>query len=416
VHHHFRRQSRSNERQKDPAGYFEAGGKYFAFGRGLLWEPWEDTAQLNYGDPELRAEMRQILSKIAGMADGVRCDVAMLVEQELLVSTWGSQLKPARNPVSPETSEFWPTACQEARAVNPDFIFMAESYWEREKPLMDKGFDFCYDKVFYDRLVAGDGAGVDELLDLDRGYQDKLVRFLENHDEDRAAAVFSNVDQHMAAAVLTFTVPGLHFLHDGQEVGRQRRVSMHIKRRLPEEVDSSTDLKALYKILLTAINGDALRNGAWERCLVYELVQGPDGNQTPEIKCGRVMTHFCWSPEEGGGPFTEVVVVVVNYSPDTVSVRIQGKEGGSGATMLRDLLKGRDCMLSDRLSSHRIPINGETFASKCTSCQCRPLFGALPPTLGPFPRPCMSALSRTPPLLHACCHQQSEQSFLARDI
>ena len=358
--HIFGVQSRNKQHCKDPSGYFEAGGKHMAFGRGLLWEPWEDTAQLNYGEPELRAEMRQRLCKIAGMADGVRCDVAMLVEQELLVSTWGSQLKPERN--REDVSEFWPKACQEARAVNPNFIFMAESYWEREKPLMDKGFDFCYDKVLYDRLVAGDGEGVDKLLDLDQSYQDKLVRFLENHDEDRAAAVFTNVDQHMAAAVLTFTVPGLHFLHDGQEAGRHRRVSMHIKSRLPEDADvPNKGLKALYKILLTAISGAALRNGAWERCSVFEFVDGGDGNPTVEAKCGRVMTHFSWSPEQGGGPFTEVVMVVVNYSPDVIKARIRGKEGGRGAKMLRELLKGRDCMLSDRLSSHRIPIDGETF-------------------------------------------------------
>jgi glycosidase len=234
--------------------------------------------QLNYGEPELRKAMCGILRKIAGMVDGVRCDVAMLVEQELLKSTWGLQLAPERDPSLEVTSEFWPAACHEARAVNSDFIFLAESYWEREKALMDKGFDYCYDKVMYDRIVQADGEGVDGLLDIHRGYQDKLVRFLENHDEERAATVFANVAQHIAAAVLTLTSPGLHFVHDGQQAGRTRRVSMHITCRLPEDEDvQDKSLKERYKKLLTAVNGAAIRNGAWERCHAYIIHE--DGSQ-----------------------------------------------------------------------------------------------------------------------------------------
>jgi len=182
THPHYLVQSRHGEHLRDPGGYFAANERMFAYGRGLLWEPWEDTVQLNYGEPEVRQAMLSVLKKIAGICDGVRCDVAMLVEQELLQSTWGNQLlpEPGLKALASQqvNSEFWPTACSKTRQLNPSFVFIAESYWEREKPLMDKGFDFCYDKVFYDRLVLGDGEGVDALLNLDRGYQDKLVRFL----------------------------------------------------------------------------------------------------------------------------------------------------------------------------------------------------------------------------------------------
>ena len=181
THPHFLIKSRNDEHVRDPGSYFESGGDAFAFGRGLLWEPWEDTVQLNYGEPELRQAMLGILRKIAGMVDGVRCDVAMLVEQELLLSTWGDQLEPERDPSLQDTSEFWPAACREARQVNPNFLFIAESYWEREQALMYKGFDFCYDKVFYDRLVQGDGEGIDHLLNLGRNYQVCIARVLRFH-------------------------------------------------------------------------------------------------------------------------------------------------------------------------------------------------------------------------------------------
>ena len=62
-----------------------------------------------------------------------------------------------------------------------------------------------------DHLIAG--------LD----YQDKLARFLENHDEPRAASAFS-WPQHQAAAIITFLSPGLRFFHQGQFEGARLRI------------------------------------------------------------------------------------------------------------------------------------------------------------------------------------------------
>ena len=42
------------------------------------------------------------------------------------------------------------------RAVHPDFLFAAEAYWDMESELQNQGFDFCYDKRLYDRIVAQD--------------------------------------------------------------------------------------------------------------------------------------------------------------------------------------------------------------------------------------------------------------------
>ena len=33
---------------------------------------------------------------------------------------------------------------------------MAEAYWDLEWALQQQGFDYCYDKRLYDRLVTGD--------------------------------------------------------------------------------------------------------------------------------------------------------------------------------------------------------------------------------------------------------------------
>ena len=74
---------------------------------------------------------------------------------------------------------------------------MAEVYWDMEWTLQQQGFDYTYDKSLYDRLCEGHARAVREHFHADLDYQDKLARFLENHDEPRAAATF-NRESHEA--------------------------------------------------------------------------------------------------------------------------------------------------------------------------------------------------------------------------
>ncbi|HSD27840.1 MAG TPA: hypothetical protein VLL75_11100, partial [Vicinamibacteria bacterium] len=106
--------------------------------------------------------------------------------------TWGRRATP-----------FWPKATQRVRERVPGFCFMAEVYWDLEWTLLQQGFDYAYDKRLYDRLCEGHAQPVRGHLQAGLDYQSKLARFLENHDEPRAAATFAP-QAHRAAAVLTF--------------------------------------------------------------------------------------------------------------------------------------------------------------------------------------------------------------------
>jgi hypothetical protein len=102
--------------------------------------------------------------------------MAMLLLPDIFQSTWG---------VTPEP--FWPKAIAAVHQKFPDFAFMAEVYWDLEWILQQQGFAYCYDKRLYDRLRDGHAAPVRGHLLAGLDYQDKLARFLENHDEPRAA-------------------------------------------------------------------------------------------------------------------------------------------------------------------------------------------------------------------------------------
>ncbi len=265
------------------------GSRLFAHGRDPYFDGWPDTIQLNYGNPALQEAMIGELTRIAGQCDGVRCDMAMLVLPDVFERTWGIQAE-----------LFWPKATESVRQAHPNFQFMAEVYWDLEWELQHQGFNYCYDKRLYDRLREHHARPVREHFWAGLDYQDKLARFLENHDEPRAAATFSR-EVHEAAAVITFLSPGLRFFHQGQFEGRQKRISPHLVRAPAEAEDES--LKQFYERLLAVLRDDAVRNGTWRQ---LECAPAWDGNGSCDnfVACE-------WQGADG-----RRLLVAVNYSPN----------------------------------------------------------------------------------------------------
>ncbi|HEX6849409.1 MAG TPA: alpha-amylase family glycosyl hydrolase, partial [Chitinophagaceae bacterium] len=215
--------------EKNPQNYVrvKSGNNdlILAYGRDPYFSGWPDTLQLDYSNPATVTAMTNELLQISDLCDGVRCDMAMLILPEVFEKTWGRRAQ-----------VFWPIVTQKVREKNPGFCFMAEVYWDMEWTLQQLGFDYAYDKRLYDRLVEGPAKQIREHFYAGLDYQDKLARFLENHDEPRAAATFDQ-KTHEAAAVITFLSPGLRFFHQGQFTGRKKRISPHLVRAPQEPID-----------------------------------------------------------------------------------------------------------------------------------------------------------------------------------
>src|SRR5271166_2850102 len=228
----------------------KGGDLLLAYGRDPYFSGWPDTLQLNYANPALQEAMIGELLRIAGQCDRVRCDMAMLVLPDVFERTWGQ-----RAPL------FWPAATQRVRQRVPGFLFMAEVYWDLEWTLQQQGFDYAYDKRLYDRLRERFLRPVREHFHAGLDFQNKLARFLENHDEPRAAATFS-LEVHQAAAVISFLCPGLRFFHQGQFEGRKKRISPHLVRAPNEPVDE--ELCHFYARLLNVLRQQVVRDGQWQ--------------------------------------------------------------------------------------------------------------------------------------------------------
>jgi hypothetical protein len=279
--------------------------------------------QLDAFSPELRAAVADTLLDLAGQCNGLRCDMAMLMCNDVFSRTWGG---------APPAEEYWPPLIERVKAAHPDFTFIAEAYWDMEWALQQQGFDLCYDKRLYDRLVHEDAAAVRGHLRAGADYQERLIRFIENHDEPRAAATFGP-DRERAAAVAFSTLQGARLFHDGQLDGRRTRIPVFLARGPDEPADA--ELRAFYERLLRAVAESGLRDGDWRLC---------DCTGWPDNDSYRRLVAWCWPRE----------LVVVNLSDAPAQARVR---------LPWDDLAGRTWELADRLSGDRFARDGDELAA-----------------------------------------------------
>jgi hypothetical protein len=233
-----------------------AGVRWLAYGRDPYFAPWTDAVQVDYRRVAARTAMTQLLQSIASRCDGVRCDMAMLVLNEVFAKTWESF--PIANHQSP-AAEFWASAIPTVKETHPGFLFLAEAYWGLEVRLQGLGFDYTYDKALYDGLVSRDAAGVQKhLLGMAVGAVAASAHFLENHDEPRIASILSPTE-HRAAALLILGLPGMRFLYEGQLSGARLKIPVQLARRAAEP--KLAEIASLYEQLLRTLPGTAVGQG-----------------------------------------------------------------------------------------------------------------------------------------------------------
>jgi len=319
-------QGGADDARNDPESFVEVGGKVFARGRDPNFPPWPDVLQLNAFRPALREAVIETISEIAEQCDGVRCDMAMLVLNQIFERTWGARAG------SRPGDEYWATVIPAIKARHREFWFIGEAYWDLEWELQQQGFDYCYDKKLYDRLENRDAESVRLHLLAESSYQEKMVRFIENHDEPRAAAAFPS-GKDRAAAVAMLTIAGAKLLHEGQFEGRKVKLPVFLGRRPAEPVDQ--DLVDFYGRLMKEVTRDVFRDGEWRLC---------EQSGWPDNQSHRNVLAWCWVKEG------ERRLVVVNYCQDAAQARVR---------LPWAELRGKEWRLDDLLSGEAYERNGD---------------------------------------------------------
>jgi len=304
--------------KRDPTAYIAIGTNILACGRDPYFPPWPDVVQLNAFDPRLRQAVVETLSDIASQCDGVRCDMSMLLLNTIFERTWKDRAG------AQPTTEYWDDVIPPTKKAFPSFLFIAEAYWDLEWELQQHGFDFVYDKRLYDRLRHENAESIRLHLAADLSYQGKLVRFLENHDECRAAAAFPPPKER-AAAVAFASLPGARLFHEGQFTGRKIRLPVFLG-RLPQEPEDRA-LRSFYQNLTRCVAEPAFRDGEWRLC---QCSGWPDNQSCQNL--------LAWTWQLGQQRY----LIVVNFSDTSAQglVQLPWSNLGGQAWRLSDPLSG----------------------------------------------------------------------------
>ena len=311
-------QGSAEELAERPGDFIRVGDHVLACGRDPYFPPWQDVLQLNAFGPDLRKAATETVLSIADQCDGMRCDMAMLLLNRVFERTWQ-----ARAGARPQT-EYWREVIGLVKRRYPDVLFIAEAYWDLEWELQQQGFDFCYDKRLYDRLEHESAEAVRLHLCADPGYQQKLVRFLENHDEPRAAATFP-ASKARAAAVTVSTLQGAVLFHEGQFEGRRVRLPVFLRRRPKEPVDRS--LVEFYAMLLRVLRDPDVKGGQWQLC---------EGTGWPDNQSHVNLVAWCWTHQDR----RHLVIVNLSDRPSQGRIRIPSPAVDGRTLRMTDALSG----------------------------------------------------------------------------
>ena len=224
-----------------------------ACGRDPNFPPWRDVAQLNYFNPETRVAMAGELRTIAAHCDGVRCDMAMLVLNDVFERTWRHVLR-----------DRWTVTRRRVlagrrSAVCRNCCFSLKWYWDLEWTLQQQGFHYTYDKRLLDWLRGSTPDDVRGHLRASLDYSARMVRFLENHDEPRSAASLATGFRRRPPSLRRYRACGSTSTVRSTVV--RSGTPVQLARWVHEPVDPRWS--ATYERLLATAASPLLRQGAW---------------------------------------------------------------------------------------------------------------------------------------------------------
>ena len=215
--------------------------------------PWNDTAQLNYLNPQVREKIIQTILEVARSFPIIRFDAAMTLAKRHYQRLWYPQPGggcdiPSRSEsgmpqdqfdqLMPE--EFWREVVDRVAKEAPDTLLLAEAFWLMEGYFVRTlGMHRVYNSAFMNLLRDEDNAKYRQVmkntLEFDPEILKRFVNFMNNPDEHTAANQFGKGDKYFGICTLMATLPGLPMFGHGQIEGFTEKYGMEYKRAYWDE-------------------------------------------------------------------------------------------------------------------------------------------------------------------------------------
>lgn len=233
------------------------GEEYFIYhGNDGTSMPWNDTAQLNYLESEVRETIIQTIIQVAKMFPIIRFDAAMTLARKHIQRLWypepghggdipsrGEYGMPAKDFIEKMPKEFWREVVDRVKQEVPDTLLLAEAFWMLEGFFVRTlGMHRVYNSAFMNMLRDEDNAKyrltMKNTLEYDPEILKRFVNFMNNPDEETAIKQFGSGDKYFGICVLLSTMPGLPMFGHGQLEGFAEKYGMEYKKAYwDEEID-----------------------------------------------------------------------------------------------------------------------------------------------------------------------------------
>ena len=215
--------------------------------------PWNDTAQLDYLNPEVREAVIQTILHVARQFPIIRFDAAMTLARRHIQRLWFPE--PGQGGAIPSRAEhaitravfdermpdeFWREVVDRVAAEVPDTLLLAEAFWLLEGYFVRTlGMHRVYNSAFMNMLRDEENASyrqvIKDTLEFDPEVLKRFVNFMSNPDERTAVDQFGKGDKYFGVATLMATMPGLPMIGHGQIEGFAEKYGMEYRRAYRDE-------------------------------------------------------------------------------------------------------------------------------------------------------------------------------------
>ncbi|MFL5779135.1 MAG: alpha-amylase family glycosyl hydrolase [Chloroflexota bacterium] len=230
------------------------GDRYIYHGNDGTSFPWNDTAQLDFLNPDVREQVIRTILDVARRFPVIRFDAAMVLARKHIERLWwpepgsgggipsraefGSMPRSEFERRMPK--EFWREVVDRVATEVPDTLLLAEAFWLLEGYFVRTlGMHRVYNSAFMHMLRDEDNAGyrkvMKDTLEFDPEILKRYVNFMSNPDERTAVEQFGKGDKYFGVATLLATLPGLPMIGHGQVEGFGEKYGMEFRRATLDE-------------------------------------------------------------------------------------------------------------------------------------------------------------------------------------
>jgi len=361
--------------------------RYIYHGNDGTSMPWNDTAQLNFLDPEVREAVIQTILHVARSFPIIRFDAAMTLTRKHFQRLWfpepgtGGDI-PSRAGQgmsrgdfdSAMPREFWREVVDRVAREAPDTLLLAEAFWMLEGYFVRTlGMHRVYNSAFMNMLKNEANAEyrqvIKNTLEFNPEILKRFVNFMNNPDEETSVAQFGKGDKYFGVCLLMATLPGLPMFGHGQVEGLTEKYGMEYRRAYWDE---SADLQLVQRHereIFPILHRRSLFAGV-EHFLLYDF----------RTETGVNEDVFAYSNRLEGAGEARALVVYHNRYADTggwihLSCAVAVQNGNGRSLVQRPLAEGlglsngenRYCIFRDHL-------NGLEYLRRCRELHDRGLY------------------------------------------